>query len=153
MHGMPHALQVGSVIRNPEIAKLTPALLAGAPCRAFSASCCSASDMLDERAGSRFHPGAGRFPPRHPTRTLTLALPLPPCYTHVDAAAIADPAANTRECLDTLLATVFVNTVDAPSLALIIPVVHRGLRDRSGARAAAAAAAAAATATAVGVIT
>ena len=26
----------------------------------------------------------------------------------------------------------FVNTIDAPSLALIVPVVHRGLRDRTG---------------------
>ncbi|KAL4419436.1 hypothetical protein ABPG77_006363, partial [Micractinium sp. CCAP 211/92] len=66
--------EVGSVIRNPEVAKLVPVLLA----------------------------------------------------------AIADPATNNKTCLDTLLATVFVNTVDAPSLALIIPVVHRGLRDRSG---------------------
>ncbi|PRW50843.1 Translational activator GCN1 isoform A [Chlorella sorokiniana] len=66
--------EVGSVIRNPEVAKLVPVLLA----------------------------------------------------------AIADPNANNKQCLDTLLATVFVNTVDAPSLALIIPVVHRGLRDRSG---------------------
>jgi hypothetical protein len=47
-------------------------------------------------------------------------------------AAIADPAANNKHALDTLLATVFVNTVDAPSLALLIPVVHRSLRDRSG---------------------
>ncbi|KAL4444093.1 hypothetical protein ABPG75_011830 [Micractinium tetrahymenae] len=66
--------EVGSVIRNPEVAKLIPVLLA----------------------------------------------------------AIAEPTANNKTCLDTLLATVFVNTVDAPSLALIIPVVHRGLRDRSG---------------------
>ncbi|KAI3427088.1 hypothetical protein D9Q98_007027 [Chlorella vulgaris] len=66
--------EVGSVIRNPQVASLVPVLLA----------------------------------------------------------AIADPAANNKQCLDTLLATVFVNTVDAPSLALIIPVVHRGLRDRSG---------------------
>lgn len=27
--------------------------------------------------------------------------------------------------------TTFVNTVDAPSLALIVPIVHRGLRERS----------------------
>lgn len=99
--------------------------------------------------------------------------------------AIADPGANNKACLDTLLSTVFVNTgaspertqrtcrpspaastapvgsagaclskrlplspahlacrcdhpsstpraVDAPSLALIVPVIHRGLRDRSG---------------------
>ena len=25
-----------------------------------------------------------------------------------------------------------MNTIDAPSLALILPVVHRGLRDRTG---------------------
>eukprot|EP00882_Tetradesmus_deserticola_P004507 GHRQ01004753.1.p1 GENE.GHRQ01004753.1~~GHRQ01004753.1.p1 ORF type:complete len:1251 (+),score=530.16 GHRQ01004753.1:483-4235(+) len=46
--------------------------------------------------------------------------------------AIAEPNASTRPCLDTLLATTFVNTIDAPSLALVVPVVHRGLRDRSG---------------------
>jgi hypothetical protein len=47
-------------------------------------------------------------------------------------AAIADPNASTRPCLETLLATTFINTIDAPSLALVVPVVHRGLRDRSG---------------------
>jgi len=69
------ALQhVGSVVRNPEIARLAPYLLA----------------------------------------------------------AIADPSKNTKKCLDKLLSTVFVNTIDAASLALVAPVVHRGLRDRSG---------------------
>ncbi|KAG1666477.1 hypothetical protein FOA52_004859 [Chlamydomonas sp. UWO 241] len=47
-------------------------------------------------------------------------------------AAIADPNNKTRACLDVLLETVFVNTIDAPSLALIVPVVYRGLRDRMG---------------------
>ncbi|GBF89654.1 hypothetical protein Rsub_02372, partial [Raphidocelis subcapitata] len=47
-------------------------------------------------------------------------------------AAIADPNAATKDCLDTLLATTFINTIDAPSLALVVPVVHRGLRDRTG---------------------
>lgn len=37
-------------------------------------------------------------------------------------AAIADPNGKTRPCLDVLLETVFVNTIDAPSLALIVPV-------------------------------
>jgi hypothetical protein len=46
--------------------------------------------------------------------------------------AIADPNTATRDCLETLLSTTFVNTIDAPSLALVVPVVHRGLRDRSG---------------------
>jgi hypothetical protein len=66
--------QVGSVIRNPEVQALVPALLA----------------------------------------------------------AISKPADHTRACLDTLLKTTFINTIDAPSLALIVPVVHRGLKDRSG---------------------
>lgn len=46
--------------------------------------------------------------------------------------AIAQPNKFTRECLDQLLETVFVNTIDASSLALVIPVVFRGLKDRSG---------------------
>ena len=44
--------------------------------------------------------------------------------------AIAKPAERTLPCLDVLLETTFVNTVDAPSLALIVPVLDRGLRDR-----------------------
>jgi hypothetical protein len=46
--------------------------------------------------------------------------------------AIAEPNSRARPALDTLLATRFVSTVDAASLALIVPVLHRGLRDRSG---------------------
>ena len=46
--------------------------------------------------------------------------------------AIANPNKHAKPALDTLLQTVFINTVDAPSLALIVPVIHRGLRDRSG---------------------
>lgn len=30
-----------------------------------------------------------------------------------------------------VLQTTFVNSVDAPSLALLVPIVHRGLRERS----------------------
>lgn len=29
------------------------------------------------------------------------------------------------------LQTTFVNSIDAPSLALLVPIVHRGLRERS----------------------
>ncbi|KFM25643.1 Translational activator GCN1 [Auxenochlorella protothecoides] len=47
-------------------------------------------------------------------------------------AALGDPNKHTRKMLDMLLSTVFVNTVDAASLALIMPVVQRGLKDRSG---------------------
>lgn len=47
-------------------------------------------------------------------------------------AAISQPEKHAKGALDTLLETVFVNTIDCPSLALIMPVVQRGLRDRSG---------------------
>ena len=47
-------------------------------------------------------------------------------------AAIAEPNTKARPALDTLIGTVFVHDVDAASLALIVPVLHRGLRDRSG---------------------
>lgn len=30
-----------------------------------------------------------------------------------------------------LMQTTFVNSIDAPSLALLVPIVHRGLRERS----------------------
>lgn len=45
--------------------------------------------------------------------------------------AIERPNDRTRDCLDTLLDTVFVNTVDAASLALIVPVLNRALRERT----------------------
>ena len=44
--------------------------------------------------------------------------------------AIIDPNGRTAGCLDTLLDTTFVNSVDAPSLALIVPIIVRGLRER-----------------------
>ena len=44
--------------------------------------------------------------------------------------AITDPNEHTHACLDTLLETTFVNSIDAPSLALIIPIITRGLRER-----------------------
>ena len=46
-------------------------------------------------------------------------------------AAISRPAEKTKETLEALLSTRFVNSIDAPALALILPVVIRGLRDRS----------------------
>ncbi|ONI05050.1 hypothetical protein PRUPE_6G353600 [Prunus persica] len=65
--------QVGSVIKNPEIASLVPTLLLG----------------------------------------------------------LTDPNDYTKYSLDILLQTTFINTIDAPSLALLVPIVHRGLRERS----------------------
>ena len=47
-------------------------------------------------------------------------------------AALADPAKGGSAALDALLATRFVNTVDAASLALVVPVLARGLRERGG---------------------
>ena len=45
--------------------------------------------------------------------------------------ALADPSGHTKSALKSLLDTSFVNSVDPPSLALIIPILTRGLRDRA----------------------
>lgn len=45
--------------------------------------------------------------------------------------ALYDPAKNTKDALDGLLACEFMHSVDAPSLALLIPIVQRGLKDRA----------------------
>ncbi|KAF3642464.1 putative translational activator GCN1 isoform 2 [Capsicum annuum] len=44
---------------------------------------------------------------------------------------LTDPNEHTKYSLDILLQTTFVNSIDAPSLALLVPIVHRGLRERS----------------------
>lgn len=45
--------------------------------------------------------------------------------------AISDPTKHTEEALDGLLKTQFIHYIDAPSLALVIHILHRGLKDRS----------------------
>jgi len=44
--------------------------------------------------------------------------------------ALTDPALGTIRALESLIETEFLHAIDAPSLALIVPVIHRGLRDR-----------------------
>ncbi|CAI9767444.1 unnamed protein product [Fraxinus pennsylvanica] len=44
---------------------------------------------------------------------------------------LTDPNGYTKYSLDILLQTTFINSVDAPSLALLVPIVYRGLRERS----------------------
>ncbi len=46
-------------------------------------------------------------------------------------AALKDPAGRTRGAVDAMLGTEFVHAIDPASLALLIPPLHRGLRDRS----------------------
>ncbi|KAF6151346.1 hypothetical protein GIB67_040619 [Kingdonia uniflora] len=50
---------------------------------------------------------------------------------HILLKALTDPNEYIKHSLDILLQTTFVNSIEAPSLALLVPIVHRGLRERS----------------------
>lgn len=45
-------------------------------------------------------------------------------------AAIGDPANKTKEALEALLECEFMHSIDAPSLALLVPILARALKDR-----------------------
>ena len=45
--------------------------------------------------------------------------------------ALTDPAESTLVALEELIQTEFVHSLDAPSLALVVPILHRGLKDRA----------------------
>lgn len=45
--------------------------------------------------------------------------------------ALHEPAKHTKEALDGLLSCEFMHSVDAPSLALLMPIIQRGLKDRA----------------------
>ena len=45
--------------------------------------------------------------------------------------ALSDPTSKTTEALQVLLMTSFVHVIDAPSLAIIMPIIHRALESRS----------------------
>ena len=45
--------------------------------------------------------------------------------------ALSDPQNSTLSALKSLTSTAFVHVFDAPSLALIVPILYRGMRDKS----------------------
>ncbi|SCV68098.1 BQ2448_219 [Microbotryum intermedium] len=45
--------------------------------------------------------------------------------------ALVDPAKKTAKALDALLSTTFAHVIDSSSLALVVPILERGLRERS----------------------
>ncbi|CAE7507629.1 ILA, partial [Symbiodinium microadriaticum] len=47
-------------------------------------------------------------------------------------AALTEPANKTKPALDALLECEFMHSIDAPSLAILIPILTRALRDRGG---------------------
>jgi hypothetical protein len=44
--------------------------------------------------------------------------------------ALSDPSSKTKDALDSLMECEFMHSIDAPSLALLVPILARALRDR-----------------------
>ncbi|CAI5531411.1 unnamed protein product [Closterium sp. Naga37s-1] len=115
--------QVGSVIRNPEIAALVPSLLDGIANPNKHTRACL--DLLLQVLPA----------PLAATGTAAVAVqeeaPLLVALVPSLLDGIANPNTHTRACLDLLLQTTFVNSIDAAFPALVIPIVHRALREHS----------------------
>jgi hypothetical protein len=47
-------------------------------------------------------------------------------------AALTEPASKTKPALEALLECEFMHSIDAPSLAILIPILTRALKDRGG---------------------
>lgn len=61
----------------------------------------------------------------------TITVPPLAAITPILLDALTEPSRKTQTCLQTLLDTKFVHFIDAPSLALIMPIVQRAFQDRS----------------------
>lgn len=62
---------------------------------------------------------------------VTISNSLSPAISPVLLEALSDPTSKTTEALQVLLMTSFVHVIDAPSLAIIMPIIHRALESRS----------------------
>ena len=101
--------QIGSVIKNPEIQ--------------------GRWGQRDRGPSSLGSPSV--LLPSPPLPSLPLPLPSTSALVPDLLSAIADPSAQANTCLQRLLATEFVHVIDAPSLALIMPILQQTLSLRS----------------------
>lgn len=98
-NGFCFSMQVGSVIKNPEIASLVPTLLMA---------------LTD--------------PNEYTKHSLDILLQVSCLFIFLRCFHFI---INWLSRLLLWLQTTFINSIDAPSLALLVPIVHRGLRERS----------------------
>lgn len=91
------------MIKNPEIASLVPTLLKG---------------LTDPNDHTKY------------SLDILLQVSLVALYSILEALLVLLFSYSFLNA-DELMQTTFVNSIDAPSLALLVPIVHRGLRERS----------------------